>query len=75
MIPKNLDDLSEIEVARLLQPLEHFERAVIRLRFGIPNGESFTMKNIAKMLEVPVEHIRQTELNAMVKLGWIRLVA
>lgn len=75
MIPKNLDTLSEFEVAQLLHCLEHQERAVIRLRFGLPGNQPMTMNDIGKALNITREEVRQIEINAMVKLGWIRLVA
>lgn len=71
MIPGNLSTLSEIEIARMLTDLERIERAVIRLRFGLPGGYLSTLEEVAQALGMSREGVRHTELVAMKKLGWL----
>lgn len=72
MIPDNLNELSEIEIARTLHELDRTERAVIRLRFGLPGGYLFTLEEVAETLGISREGVRHTELVAMHKLGWLK---
>lgn len=70
MIPTNLDQLSPVEIAEMLAGLDRTERAVIRLRFGLPGGYSFTLEEAGQTLGMSRELVRHTELAAMKKLGW-----
>lgn len=72
MIPTNLKELSEIEIARMLHELDRTERAVIRLRFGLPGGYLFTLEEVGQTLGMSREGVRHTELVAMHKLGWLK---
>lgn len=74
MIPDNLNDLSELEVAELLRTLEPDEKKILKLRFGIPNSEPQTLEEVGETLGLTREEIRKAELAAMVKLGWINLL-
>jgi len=66
------------EVARMLQSLKPRERAVIEMRFGIPNGEPLTLEKIGRKLKLSRERIRQIEdrakkrLRVMAKLRQLR---
>jgi RNA polymerase primary sigma factor len=56
------------EVARALGALSPREAAVIRLRFGIGQGEAMTLEEVGQILGVTRERIRQIEEKALVKL-------
>jgi DNA-directed RNA polymerase sigma subunit (sigma70/sigma32) len=72
MIP-DFEKMSEIEIARTLSPLNRTERSVIRLRFGIPGGYLSTLEEVGQALGMSREVISHTELQAMIKLGWLKL--
>lgn len=74
MIPENLNNLSELEVAALLRTLEPAERNILKLRFGIPNSQPKTLEEVGDSLGLTREEIRKAEIQAMVKLGWINLI-
>ena len=56
------------EVARALGSLSPREEAVIRLRFGIGQGEPMTLEEVGRTLGVTRERIRQIEEKALMKL-------
>jgi len=56
------------EVSRALGSLSPREEAVIRLRFGIGQGEPMTLEEIGRILGVTRERIRQIEEKALMKL-------
>jgi len=56
------------EVAKLLSGLGERERVILRLRFGLDDGEPRTLDDIGKRLGVTRERIRQLEAAAMSKL-------
>jgi len=56
------------EVARALGALSPREAAVIRLRFGIGQGEAMTLEEVGQTLGVTRERIRQIEEKALTKL-------
>lgn len=56
------------EVDRALGALSPREAAVIRLRFGIGQGEAMTLEEVGQILGVTRERIRQIEEKALVKL-------
>jgi len=55
-------------VARALEALSPREEAVIRLRFGIGQGEAMTLEAVGQTLGVTRERIRQIEAKALMKL-------
>ena len=56
------------QLHRLLRVLTPREEQVIRLRFGIGNGQSRTLEEVGKLLNVTRERIRQIEVLALKKL-------
>lgn len=56
------------QLHRLLGFLTPREAQVIRLRFGIGNGQSRTLEEVGKLLNVTRERIRQIEVLALKKL-------
>jgi len=74
MIPPNLNDLSQIELAQILRPLTKFNQRVIKLRFGLGGVKPHTLQETADILGTTREVIRKTEIQAMRQLGWIQLL-
>ncbi|MEP6601046.1 MAG: sigma-70 family RNA polymerase sigma factor, partial [Nitrospirota bacterium] len=56
------------QVAQALGSLSPREEAVIRLRFGIGQGEAMTLEEVGRTLGVTRERIRQIEAKALIKL-------
>jgi DNA-directed RNA polymerase sigma subunit (sigma70/sigma32) len=75
VIPDDLRELSEFDLARVLRPLSHEERRIIRMRFGLGGYDPKTLAEVSEATGIPREVIRQTEIRAMVKLGWITVGA
>lgn len=72
MIPSKLTELSEIEVAQVLRALTSEEKRVIRLRFGLDdNRMPVTLEGVSQATGLTREQVRQTELRAFRKLGWL----
>jgi RNA polymerase primary sigma factor len=64
--------LSTIELDRmkeLLERLDTREARILRLRFGLGNGEPMTLKAIGKRFGLTRERVRQMEQQALAKLG------
>jgi len=55
-------------IADVLETLPYREREIIRLRFGLTDGYSYTMEMIGKMFDVSRERVRQIEGSALRKL-------
>lgn len=78
MIPDNLYQLSEFELSALLRDLDRIEKKVICLRFGIPavdRGQPLTLQGVSDALGMTREQVRATEIKAMNKLGWIKILS
>ncbi len=58
----------ETQTYRILKTLSEREATILRLRFGIGEKRSYTLKEIGEMFGVSRERIRQIESNAMHKL-------
>ena len=56
------------EVAKLLLVLDDRERAILRLRFGLDQGEPKTLDEVGSCFNLTRERIRQIEARAMSKL-------
>ena len=56
------------QVAQALGSLSPREEAVIRLRFGIGQGEAMTLEEVGRTIGVTRERIRQIEAKALMKL-------
>ena len=61
---RNLRETTE----SVLKTLNPKEEKVIRLRFGLENGTSYTLEEIGKNLSLTRERIRQIEAKALGKL-------
>jgi RNA polymerase primary sigma factor len=56
------------EIENILQTLNDRERMIIKLRFGLYDGEIWTLEEIGKIYHVTRERIRQIEVKAIRKL-------
>ncbi|MGA8297753.1 MAG: sigma-70 family RNA polymerase sigma factor [Acidimicrobiales bacterium] len=56
------------ETAKMLLKLNHRERIVITLRFGLDRGEPRTLEEVGETFQLTRERIRQIEAKAMAKL-------
>ncbi|MFT4840836.1 MAG: RNA polymerase primary sigma factor [Planctomycetota bacterium] len=64
--------LEAMEIGRmheLIEKLETREARILRLRFGLGNGEPMTLKAIGKRFGLTRERVRQMEQQALEKLG------
>jgi RNA polymerase primary sigma factor len=56
-------------IHRLLDEITDREAAILRLRFGLDNGEAMTLKAIGEKVELTRERVRQIEREALKKLS------
>jgi RNA polymerase sigma factor RpoD-like protein len=61
-------DLMRNQLAGVLDTLEHRERAVVRMRYGLDDGNPRTLDDIGKAFGLSRERIRQIERETMAKL-------
>ena len=62
------DEQMKTQLNHILGALSPREEQVLRLRFGIGNGQSRTLEEVGKMMKVTRERIRQIEVLALKKL-------
>ena len=74
MIPENIEDLSEIELAALLRPLNSYQKEILKRRLGLAGYEKQTLQEVADSIGRDVDYVRLMEVKAMVDLGWVNLV-
>jgi RNA polymerase primary sigma factor len=55
-------------VARALDSLSYREREILRLRFGLADGYSYTLEEVGTIFDVTRERVRQIEAKAVEKL-------
>lgn len=72
---RNCDPLADINrdslklgITQALQSLSYREREIIRLRYGLSDGCSYTLSEVGKIFSVTRERIRQIEGDALRKL-------
>ena len=72
---RNIDPLRDINqenlkvrISNVLGTLNYREREIIRLRFGLADGYSYTLGEVGKIFSVTRERIRQIEAKAVRKL-------
>lgn len=56
------------EVRRLLSGLQEREQEILRLRFGLDQGQPRTLQEVAQLFNLTPERIRQIEARAIIKL-------
>jgi RNA polymerase primary sigma factor len=52
-------------IAEVLEALDYREREIIRLRFGLADGYSYTLEEVGKIFSVTRERVRQIETKAV----------
>jgi RNA polymerase primary sigma factor len=52
-------------IAEVLSALDYREREIIRLRFGLADGYSYTLEEVGKIFSVTRERVRQIETKAV----------
>jgi len=55
----------KIRIAEVLDALDYREREIIRLRFGLADGYSYTLEEVGKIFSVTRERVRQIETKAV----------
>ena len=63
-----LTDVTRDQIVARLKRLTFREREIIKLRYGIPNGETYTLEEIGRIFKVTRERVRQIEAKAIRKL-------
>ena len=61
-------DLLKNRIADVLAALNYREREIIRLRYGLADGYSYTLEEVGKIFSVTRERVRQIEAKAVRKL-------
>ncbi len=56
------------KIDELLQTLTFREREIIRLRYGLVDGYSYTLEEVGRIFKVTRERVRQIEAKAVAKL-------
>ena len=62
------NDLLKREIGDLLKILTYREREIIKLRYGLENGYSYTLEEVGRIFQVSRERVRQIEQKAVEKL-------
>jgi RNA polymerase primary sigma factor len=55
-------------IADVLEGLNYREREILRLRYGLADGYSYTLEEVGKIFSVTRERVRQIEAKAVRKL-------
>jgi len=61
-------DLLKQRIADVLEGLNYREREILRLRYGLADGYSYTLEEVGKIFSVTRERVRQIEAKAVRKL-------
>ena len=56
------------ELAKVLKTLTYREREIIKLRYGLDGGYSYTLEEVGRIFQVTRERVRQIEAKAVEKL-------
>ena len=56
------------KIERLLKTLTYREREIIRLRYGLGDGYTYTLEEVGRIFKVTRERVRQIEAKAVKKL-------
>jgi RNA polymerase primary sigma factor len=62
------NDMLRKEIGKLLKTLTPREREIIKLRYGLDNGYSYTLEEVGRIFQVTRERVRQIEQKAVQKL-------
>jgi RNA polymerase primary sigma factor len=58
-------NMLKTRIANVLESLEYREREILRLRFGLADGCSYTLEEVGKIFSVTRERVRQIETKAL----------
>ena len=58
----------KMHLAEAMEDLNYREREILRLRFGLADGYSYTLEEVGKIFSVTRERVRQIESKAVQKL-------
>ena len=58
----------KVRIEDVMQVLNHREREILRLRFGLADGYSYTLEEVGKIFSVTRERVRQIQAKAVRKL-------
>ncbi|HUT57084.1 MAG TPA: sigma-70 family RNA polymerase sigma factor, partial [Phycisphaerae bacterium] len=61
-------ELLKDRLADVMQALNHREREILRLRYGLTDGYAYTLEEVGKIFNVTRERVRQVEAKAIRKL-------
>jgi RNA polymerase primary sigma factor len=61
-------DMLKARIADVLQSLDYREREILRLRYGLVDGYTYTLQEIGRIFSVTRERVRQIESEAIRKL-------
>ena len=56
------------QIEEVLQSLSYREREILKLRYGIGDGYTYTLEEVGRIFKVTRERVRQIEAKAVVKL-------
>ncbi|MCA9222969.1 MAG: sigma-70 family RNA polymerase sigma factor, partial [Planctomycetales bacterium] len=62
------NDILRQQIDRLLKTLTYREREIIRLRYGLTDGYTYTLEEVGRIFKVTRERVRQIEAKAVRKL-------
>ena len=62
------EDSLKCSIGRVLEGLSYREREILRLRFGLADGYSYTLEEVGTIFSVTRERVRQIEAKAVQKL-------
>ena len=55
-------------IAEVLETIDHREREILRLRYGLADGNAYTLADVGKTFSVTRERVRQIEVGAIRRL-------
>jgi RNA polymerase primary sigma factor len=55
-------------LADVMQSLNHREREILRMRYGLTDGYAYTLEEVGRIFSVTRERVRQIEAKAVRKL-------
>ena len=56
------------QIEEVLQTLNYREREILKLRYGIGDGYTYTLEEVGRIFKVTRERVRQIEAKAVLKL-------
>jgi RNA polymerase primary sigma factor len=61
-------EMLKSKIDHVLKTLTYREREIIKLRYGIPDGQTYTLEEVGRIFRVTRERVRQIEAKAIRKL-------